>query len=143
MKTTTAYSARNESIKLSLLLTCLCLSILYGDWVWRWDKLIYDAQSRIIQHKPSDDIVIIAVDENSLHSIGRWPWPRTVHAKLIDKLTEYQAKAVLVDIILSEASVDKTSDQLLSNAVQNNGKVILPVLVEQTQRTIIRDSATT
>jgi len=130
---TTGYSARNESIKLSILLTCLCLSILYGDWVWRWDRLIYDVQSSMIKHKASDDIVIIAIDETSLHSIGRWPWPRNIHAKLIDKLTQYQAKAIIIDVIFSESTPDKHSDQLLTQAIERNGHVVLPVLLEQTR----------
>jgi len=128
-----SYSARNESIKLSLLLTCLCLSILYGDWTWRWDRLIYDAQSGFIEQQANNDIVIIAIDENSLSSIGRWPWPRRIHAQLINKLTEYQAQAVLVDMIFSEPSFDKHDDQLLSEAIKKNGKVVLPVLLEQTR----------
>lgn len=133
MSKSTAYSAHTESLKLSILLTCLCLSILYGDWVWRWDRLIYDVQSSLITHKASDDIVIIAVDETSLHSIGRWPWPRSIHAALIDKLTEYQAKAIVIDIIFSEPSIEADNDQKLAAAIQRNGTVILPVLLEQTR----------
>ena len=133
MTTSTAYSARNESIKLSILLTCLCLSLLYGDWLWRWDRLIYDAQSSLIKHQASDDIVIIAVDESSLQSIGRWPWPRNVHAQLIDVLTKYQARAILMDVVFSETTSAPQHDEKLALAIQNNGNVILPVLVEQTR----------
>ena len=131
MTTSTAYSARNESIKLSVLLTCLCLSILYGDWTWRWDRLIYDAQSSLVRQDANDDIVIVAIDEASLNSIGRWPWPRNIHADLINKLTEYDAKAILVDIIFSEPSFNKQNDQLLASAIKNNGRIALPVLLEQ------------
>jgi len=131
MTTSTAYSARNESIKLGILLSFLCLAILYGDWTWRLDRLIYDAQSSLVRQEASDDIIIIAIDEASLHSIGRWPWPRNIHAELINKLTEYQAKAVLIDIIFAESSFNKLNDQLLAASIQNNGTVVLPVLLEQ------------
>lgn len=131
MTTSTAYSARTESIKLGILLSCLCLAILYGDWTWRWDRLIYDAQSSLVRQEASDDIVIIAIDEASLNSIGRWPWPRNIHAELINKLTEYQAKAILVDVIFSEPSFNKQNDELLAAAIKNNGTVNLPVLLEQ------------
>jgi len=131
MTTSTAYSARTESFKLSILLGCLCLAILYGDWTWRWDRLIYDVQSSLVRQDASDDIVIIAIDETSLNLIGRWPWPRNIHAELINKLTEYQAKAVLFDVIFSESSFNKQNDELLASAIQNNGTVILPVLLEQ------------
>ena len=131
MTSSTAYSARNESIKLSILLSCLCLVILYGDWTWRWDRLIYDAQSSLVRQDASDDIIIIAVDETSLNSIGRWPWPRNIHAELINKLTEYQAKAVLIDVIFAESSFNEKNDQLLAAAIKNNGTIALPVLLEQ------------
>ena len=133
MTASTSFSARNESIKLSLLLTCLCLVILYGDWVWRLDRLIYDTQSSVIQHEASDEIVIIAIDETSLNSIGRWPWPRRIHADLINKLTEHQAKAVLIDVIFSEPTPNSQDDLLLAKAIKHNGKVVLPVLLEQTR----------
>jgi len=131
MSTSTAYSARTESIKLGILLSCLCLAIIYGDWTWRWDRLIYDAQSSLVRQEASNDIVIIAIDEASLNSIGRWPWPRNIHAELINKLTEYQAKAILFDVIFSESSFNKKNDELLADAIKNNGTVNLPVLLEQ------------
>jgi len=134
MTAPTSFSARNESIKLSILLGCLCIAILYGDWTWRLDRLIYDTQSSVIQHDASNDIVIIAIDETSLSSIGRWPWPRSIHASLINKLTEHQAKAVLIDVIFSEPTLKLHDDQLLAEAIKNNGKVVLPVLLEQTRQ---------
>ena len=133
MTASTSFSARNESIKLSILLTSLCLAILYGDWAWRLDRLIYDAQSSVIQHDASDEIVIIAIDETSLHSIGRWPWPRNIHADLINKLSEHHTKAILIDVIFSESSLNTQEDRLLAEAIKNNGKVVLPVLLEQTR----------
>ena len=133
MITSTSFSARNESIKLSILLTCLCLVIIYGDWVWRLDRLIYDAQSSVIEHAASDEIVIVAIDESSLNSIGRWPWPRSVHANLINKLSDHQAKAVLIDVIFSESSQNSQDDELLAEAIKNNGAVVLPILLEQTR----------
>jgi len=133
MTSSVAYSARNESLKLSILLTCLCLAILYGDWLWRWDRLIYDAQSSLIEHRADEDIVIIAIDETSLSAIGRWPWQRDIHAKLIDQLTDYQAKAVLIDVIFSESTTNSQSDLQLAQAIHRNKKVVLPVLLEQTR----------
>ena len=133
MTTSTSFSARNESIKLSILLTCLCLVIIYGDWVWRLDRLIYDAQSSVIQHVADDEIVIIAIDETSLNSIGRWPWPRSIHANLIDKLSDHQAKAVLIDAIFSEPSLNSKDDLLLASAIEKNGTIVLPILLEQTR----------
>ncbi len=131
MTNKSGYSARNESIKLGILLVTLCLVLIYGDWLWRWDRLIYDVQSSLIRHATSDDIVIIAIDENSLQTLGRWPWPRNIHAQLINQLTEVGSRAILLDMILAEPSTDENDDIQLAEAIEKNGKVVLPVLMEQ------------
>jgi len=48
------------------------------------------------------ETVIVAIDEKSLSELGRWPWPRTVMARLVDQLKAYGAKAVGFDIVFSE-----------------------------------------
>jgi adenylate cyclase len=52
------------------------------------------------------DIVLVAIDESSIRKLepffGRWPWPRLVHASLIDYLARGPAKVVVYDIIFSE-----------------------------------------
>lgn len=52
---------------------------------------------------PSGGETIIAViDEKSLAELGRWPWPRTTIAKLVDQLKANGAKAIGFDIVFSE-----------------------------------------
>lgn len=51
---------------------------------------------------PRGETVIAAIDEKSLGELGRWPWPRTTIAKLVDKLKGYGAKVVGFDIVFSE-----------------------------------------
>jgi len=48
------------------------------------------------------ETVIAAIDEKSLGELGRWPWPRTTIAGLVNKLKGYGAKAVGFDIVFSE-----------------------------------------
>jgi len=50
----------------------------------------------------SGQVVIATVDEKSLSEIGRWPWSRTVTAKLVETLKGYGAKAVGFDIVYAE-----------------------------------------
>jgi adenylate cyclase len=51
---------------------------------------------------PGGETVIAAIDEKSLGELGRWPWPRTTIARLVDKLKGCGAKAVGFDIVFSE-----------------------------------------
>ena len=48
------------------------------------------------------ETIIAAIDEKSLSELGRWPWPRTTIAKLVDTLKSHGAKAVGFDIVFSE-----------------------------------------
>ena len=59
--------------------------------VERW---AYDVGVRMTSKAPSDRIAVIAIDEPSLANIGRWPWSREVHAKLIDQLLAAHAKVI-------------------------------------------------
>ena len=45
-----------------------------------------------------EPIVIIAIDDNSIEELGNWPWPRTLHIKLINKLRKFGAKVIAFDI---------------------------------------------
>ena len=61
------------------------------------------------------ETVIAAIDEKSLSELGRWPWPRTTIAKLVDVLKGYGAKAVGFDIVFAEPDANsslKTVDEL-------------------------------
>jgi len=70
--------------------------------------------------QPGYDITIIAIDENTLHSLGAWPFPRRYHAQLLERLG--QAKAIGFDILFVEPALD---DDLLSAALQAGPPVIL------------------
>src|SRR5580765_4553944 len=81
------------------------------------DMLAYDRMLPLAAHPASPDIVIVAIDEPSLASIGRWPWPRSVHAQLLSRLADAGAAAVLLDVFLSEPSEDAGDDARLAQAM--------------------------
>ncbi|HXX53599.1 MAG TPA: CHASE2 domain-containing protein [Thermodesulfovibrionales bacterium] len=91
------------------------------------DTYVYDTSFRLRGPRtPSDKIIIIAIDEKSLSSLGRWPLRRIHYATLLDRLRE--SNVVSFDVILSEHPDD---DAPLAEAIQRNGRVILPVYVGQ------------
>ncbi len=51
---------------------------------------------------PGNEVVIVGIDEKSVDTIGRWPWPRTKVAELVDKLKVYGARVVAFDIVFAE-----------------------------------------
>jgi diguanylate cyclase (GGDEF)-like protein len=79
----------------------------------------------------SDRIVVIAVDDKSLSALGRWPWPRRIHADLLDRLREAQPKGIGFDVMFSEPDYsDPDGDRALAIALKRSGPVVLPVMVE-------------
>lgn len=66
---------------------------------------------------PSDDVVIVAIDEPSLAEINtQWPWPRSLHAQLVSSLRAAGAKVIGLDIIFSEPS-SAANDQALAEVM--------------------------
>jgi adenylate cyclase len=47
-------------------------------------------------------VIIVDIDETSLKQIGQWPWPRTIVADLITRLSQLGAVAIAFDVIFAE-----------------------------------------
>jgi hypothetical protein len=62
-----------------------------------------DFRFQLRGNRPANpNIVVVAVDEASIAKLGRWPWPRATHAKLIRELTHAGAKAIAFDVLFTE-----------------------------------------
>ncbi|KQV49472.1 hypothetical protein ASC95_17920 [Pelomonas sp. Root1217] len=91
----------------------------------RIDALLSDRLLAWDTRPVARDIVVIGIDDASLAALGRWPWPRAVHARLLDALTAAEPRVVGLDLLLSEP--DAAGDAQLAAAMQRNGKVVLPL----------------
>jgi len=61
---------------------------------------------------PSFPVRIVDIDEASLAKVGQWPWPRSILARLIERLADAGARAVAIDLILAEP--DRLSPESLA-----------------------------
>ena len=50
----------------------------------------------------TNNIVIIDIDEKSLHQLGQWPWGRDIIAKILQNLSKTQIAAIGLDIVFAE-----------------------------------------
>src|SRR3954464_5473265 len=58
--------------------------------------------------KPPSDLVVVGVDaQTQLKLNEQWPFPRSYHARVIDKLKADGAKTIAVDIAISQPSKQK------------------------------------
>ncbi|NVO04873.1 MAG: CHASE2 domain-containing protein [Rhodoferax sp.] len=76
------------------------------DFIGTLERRFYDVASTSTARQPSDRIAVIAIDDQSVANIGRWPWQRDVHAKLLDLLTAAKAKTVVHTAFFFEPQVD-------------------------------------
>lgn len=99
----------------------------------RLDQSLYDLFLTTETQAPRDDIIIVAIDDYSLSQLGRWPWPRSIHADLINRLTQAGPRAMGLDVILSEDELltdgSHNGDDKLAAALKKNGRVVLPVVM--------------
>jgi len=65
----------------------------------------------------SRPVVIVDLDEASLKDIGQWPWPRTIVADLVTKLTQLGAVAIAFDVIFAEP--DRMSPSIAVTSFRN------------------------
>jgi len=80
--------------------------------ITRLDNLAYDMQLRakILTHhsSPTSPIAIVDIDDKSLKAEGRWPWPRSKLATLINRLQEEGVVVIAMDMMFSEKEIDIT-----------------------------------
>lgn len=110
------------------LIILLCFSIFpYGRY---FESTEYFLQDTVLQSRGETDtrVSIVAIDEESLSKIGRWPWSRKVLAELINKLSSGKPAVIGIDFMLSEKSSDPEDDIVLANAVKNAGNIVLPAV---------------
>lgn len=71
--------------------------------------------------KPRDaelrPVVIVDIDEASLRELGQWPWPRTLVADLVTKLSEMGSAGIAFDVIFAEE--DRLSPARAADSFRN------------------------
>ncbi len=81
-------------------------ALLQVDALGSLERVAYEVGVRGFQRTPSERVAVIAIDDRSIDSLGRWPWPRSIHAEIIDTLSAGGAKVVGNLIFYSEPQID-------------------------------------
>jgi CHASE2 domain-containing sensor protein/signal transduction histidine kinase len=72
-----------------------------------------------------EDIIIIAIDEESLRQLGAWPWRRDLHTRLLDRLAAARPRATLYDVLFITPDAQ---DANLARSMAAAAPVYLPIL---------------
>lgn len=90
-------------------------------------------RNRILVAEPAPEIVILDIDERSLAALapefGRWPWPRQVLAELVEKLNSQQPRAIVFDILFSDADLfNPDSDSYFNEVIAASQNTWFPMV---------------
>lgn len=91
------------------------------------DDELVDLRAELAPRIASDRFVFVAIDKESLDHVGKWPWPRSVHAAIVDALVEAGAQDIFLDVDFSTPSTPEEDHQLSAALERAGGGVILPV----------------
>lgn len=114
--------------KLKQLTVTLIIALLWmgTSWLGLWDGVesqVYDLWFRLGGSKdPGEEVVIISIGEKSISQLGNLPWPRSLHAELLDRLRE--ARVVAFDMVF-DLPTDAVEDAKLAAAIAEHGGVVL------------------
>ena len=86
----------------ALLVALLFLFIAPSDLIQSLERKAYDWGVRSSSRVPSDKIAVIAIDDQSIANLGRWPWPRAIQGQMLDILAQGHAKVVGNTVFFSE-----------------------------------------
>src|SRR5207253_5599233 len=86
------------------------------------------------KRKPHPDIIVIKIDDNSLNRLHQWPWPRSIHARLIRKLAKHPPKALAFDVFFVDPfTSDAKGDRELVEETRKNPWVVHSIFGEASQ----------
>lgn len=94
--------------------------ILWQAPLWRstWESIdlfCLDSWIRLAANPHPGKVLLVAIDDPSLREIGPWPWPRSLQARLIEKIKEAGAKAIGIDLLYDKA---KPGDRDLAQSLR-------------------------
>ncbi len=131
MITTPLLSSHRQRLLLAIGAAALALLLMQSGLTRRLDTALYDLMAPSVAQSPDPRVLTIAIDDRSMVELGRWPWSRRVHAQMIDRLRQANARGVAMDVLLSQPALhDPEGDALLARALARSGRVVLPVHAE-------------
>ena len=109
-----------------LLVLCVLAVVLLSGLHNALQNALTDFRFGWVPRHASGHIVLVAIDSPSLQKIGVWPWPRKLHADLIDKLESAGATDIVFDVDFSSPSNPASDEAFVEALKKAGGSVVLP-----------------
>ncbi|MBU0649114.1 adenylate/guanylate cyclase domain-containing protein [Patescibacteria group bacterium] len=119
-------NTKKSRLHLKSLAICVFVGVLLALFFWfggleTWEWRLED--NLFLGAEPRDDIVIVAIDDDSLQEIGRWPWPREKTAELVRLVGQARPKVLGIDVNFPEPA---DGDEFLIQSLAQDFSVVLP-----------------
>ncbi len=124
---------KNNALRILSITIILC--VIYASWIAGLDQVqianlkVLDAFFHLSSKfdplpKAGQNVVLIDVDDRSLSEVAiRWPWPRSVIAEIINKISANSPAAICVDLVFAGKSVNPAEDSALIDSLKGAGNV--------------------
>src|ERR1700742_619521 len=100
-------------VALGVVVSLVVLLTFWMGWADTLEYKFYDMRAKVrARAKAADNVVLIGIDDRSIREIGRWPWPRSYMAEMVDQLAEAKAKVIGLDVFFSDAELNPGLQQI-------------------------------
>ncbi|QEI07085.1 CHASE2 domain-containing protein [Pigmentiphaga aceris] len=112
-----SYVQQPERIAFSVAVMLLATGLGLCNGLGRMDTVIRDGYTASAPTPLVADVVVVTIGADCVASIGRWPWPREVHADLLERISAQRPLAVGMDMVLSMPTPDLPTGRHLAVAM--------------------------
>ena len=113
-------------LSMSAAMTALVMAAYLGGAWHGWEVKTLDSRFSIRGVRAANDVSLVGIDDTTFQALKlQWPFPRTLHAKVVDRICSSHPRAVVINIQFSEFGT-KAEDNALGNALLRcQGKTVL------------------
>ncbi len=101
-----------------LFITLVFLFLANSQFIEKLEFANYDFAMNLLARESQQNIAVIAIDDKSIENLGRWPWPRSLQAEMIEKLAQGGVSVIGNSILLSEPQTH-LGDKYFNDAINN------------------------
>lgn len=114
--------------------TIISFLLVAGSWTWNLDQVIYDIGLVLLKRPAREDVIIVSIDDESIATVGSWPWRGATIASLLDHISVARPKAVGIDMVFAGPdTLSPRDNKLLAEALRKTPNAMLPVFKLQGQ----------
>jgi EAL domain-containing protein (putative c-di-GMP-specific phosphodiesterase class I)/CHASE2 domain-containing sensor protein len=87
-------------------------------------------RAQLLDRAPTGQVAIVEIDAKSIKRLSTWPWPRSYHARALERLHTAGAEIVGFDVDFSSLS-DPAGDRAFAKAIERAQPTILPIFQQR------------